>query len=173
MSCHILFDHFQFTLIHGPDIPGSYAVFFFIIFRLYFHHQTHSQLSFPLRPSSFIFSGTISNHSLLFPNSTQDIFWPGRSSDVISFLPFHTVHGILEARILEWFAISFSSRPCFVRTLPYDASSWVALQSTAHRFSVLCKPLHHNFVIHEGDHKLVTLQTLHVPIRTYTGAREH
>ena len=28
MSCHLLFDHFQFTLIHGPNIPGSYAILF-------------------------------------------------------------------------------------------------------------------------------------------------
>ena len=28
-SCHLLFDHFQFALIHGPTIPGSYAVLFF------------------------------------------------------------------------------------------------------------------------------------------------
>ena len=27
-SCHLLFDHFQFTLIHGPNIPGSYAILF-------------------------------------------------------------------------------------------------------------------------------------------------
>ena len=35
----------------------------------------------------------------------------------ISFLPFHTVHGVLKARILKWFAIPFSSGPHFVRTL--------------------------------------------------------
>ena len=29
-SCHLLFDHFQFTLIHGLNIPGSYTIFFFI-----------------------------------------------------------------------------------------------------------------------------------------------
>ena len=28
-SCHLLFDHFQFALIHGPDIPGSYAILLF------------------------------------------------------------------------------------------------------------------------------------------------
>ena len=33
---------------------------------------------------------------------------------------FHTVHGILMARIAEWIAISFSSGPCFVRTLHHD-----------------------------------------------------
>ena len=25
-----MFDHFQFALIHGPDIPGSYAILLFI-----------------------------------------------------------------------------------------------------------------------------------------------
>ena len=36
------------------------------------------------------------------------------------FLPFHTVHGVLKARVLKWFAIPFSSGPCFVRTLHHD-----------------------------------------------------
>ena len=31
------------------------------------------------------------------------------------FLPFHTVHGFLKARILKWFAIPFSSGSDFVR----------------------------------------------------------
>ena len=34
----------------------------------------------------------------------------------------HTVHGVLAARILQWFAIPFSSGLCFVRTLHYDLS---------------------------------------------------
>ena len=38
------------------------------------------------------------------------------------FLPFHAVHGVLEARILEWLAIPFSSGPHFVRTLHHDLS---------------------------------------------------
>ena len=29
-------------------------------------------------------------------------------------MPFHTVHGVLKARILKWSAIPFSSGPCFV-----------------------------------------------------------
>ena len=37
-----------------------------------------------------------------------------------SLFPFHTVHGVLEARTLEWFAILSSSAPCFVRTLHSD-----------------------------------------------------
>ena len=40
------------------------------------------------------------------------------------FLPFHAVHvhGVLVARILEWFAIPSSIRPHFIRTLDYDPS---------------------------------------------------
>ena len=37
-------------------------------------------------------------------------------------LCFHTVHGVLKARILKWFAIPFSSGPRFVRTLHHDLS---------------------------------------------------
>ena len=40
---------------------------------------------------------------------------------------------MLKARILEWFAIPFSSGPCFVRTLHHDPS-WVALHGMAHSF---------------------------------------
>ena len=35
-------------------------------------------------------------------------------------LPFYTVHEVLTANILGWFAIPSSSRSCFVRTLHYD-----------------------------------------------------
>ena len=38
------------------------------------------------------------------------------------FLPFCSVHGVLKARMLKWFAIPFSSGPRFVRTLHYDPS---------------------------------------------------
>ena len=35
-------------------------------------------------------------------------------------LPFHTVHGVLETRILKWFAIPFSSGPRSIRPLHHD-----------------------------------------------------
>ena len=40
----------------------------------------------------------------------------------LSFLLFHTLHGVLKARILKWFAIPFSSGPRFVKTLHHDLS---------------------------------------------------
>ena len=44
---------------------------------------------------------------------------------------FHTVHGVLKARILKWFAIPFSSGPRFVRNVTMTHPSWVALHSMA------------------------------------------
>ena len=35
---------------------------------------------------------------------------------------FHTVRGVLKARILKWFAIPFTSGSHFVRTLHHDLS---------------------------------------------------
>ena len=48
------------------------------------------------------------------------------SNHLIPVIPFssclHTVRGVLEARILKWFAIPFSSGPRFVRTLHHNPS---------------------------------------------------
>ena len=55
----------------------------------------------------FILSGVISP---LFSSSTLGTYQPG---ELIFqhhvFLPFHTVHGVLKARILKWVASAFSS----------------------------------------------------------------
>ena len=59
------------------------------------------------------------------------------------FLPFHTVHGVLEARILKWFAVPFFSGPRFVRTLTMTRLSWVAPQGMAHSFIELDKAVVH------------------------------
>ncbi|MCW0996236.1 hypothetical protein OJ922_10725, partial [Streptococcus anginosus] len=42
-------------------------------------------------------------------------------SNILSIiLPFHTVHGVLKARMLMWFAIPFSSGQHSVRPLHHD-----------------------------------------------------
>ena len=61
------------------------------------------------------------------------------SYSVLSFLLFHTVHGVLNIRLLKWFAIFFSSVTFFVRTLHHIRSSCVALQGMAHHFIELHK----------------------------------
>ena len=59
------------------------------------------------------------------------------------FLPFHTVHGILNTRILKWIGIPFSSGPHFFQTLHHDPLSQVALRGMAHSFTELDKAVVH------------------------------
>ena len=67
--------------------------------------------------SLFILSGAISP---LFLSSILDTFWTRRLIfQCLIFLPFHTVHGVLKARILEWFAIP-SSRNWHLQLLEND-----------------------------------------------------
>ena len=47
--------------------------------------------------------------------------WSSKESDTTERLHFH-FHGVLKARILKWFAISFSSGPHSVRPLQHDPS---------------------------------------------------
>ena len=38
------------------------------------------------------------------------------------YLPFHTVHGVLKARILKWFAIFFSS---YMQSTLFEMQGWM------------------------------------------------
>ena len=81
--------------------------------------------------------------SSLFSSSILDTYRPeGLIFQCHIFLLFHTVHGVLKARILKWFAIPFSSGPHFVRTLHHNLSC-VALNSMAHSFIQLDKAVVH------------------------------
>ena len=78
--------------------------------------------------------------SSLFSSSIPGTYQPGELIfQCYIFLPFHTVHEVLKA-ILKWFAISFSSRPHFVRKLSTMTSPpCVALEGMAHSFTELDK----------------------------------
>ena len=109
------------SLIHGPNIPCFYAILFFT--ALDFSSITsyiHNWALFSLWLCLFILSGVI------YPLFFSSILGTYRSGEFVFqcpiFLPFHTVHGVLKARILKWLAIPFSSRPHFVRSLHYDLS---------------------------------------------------
>ena len=54
--------------------------------------------------------------------SSPVAYWKPSDLAGLIFLPFHTVHGILMARILERMAIPSSGGSHFVRTLHYDLS---------------------------------------------------
>ena len=112
---------YRFTVIHGPNILGSYAILFFTAsdFTSITCH-IHNWVLFLLWLCLFILSGVISP---LISSSILGTYRPGEFIfQYPIFLPFHTVHGILKARILKWFAIPFSSGPHFVRTLHHDPS---------------------------------------------------
>ena len=88
----------------------------------------------------FILSGVISP---LVSSSILGTYRPGEFiSQCPIFLAFPTVHGVLKARILKWFAIPFSSGPHFVRILHHDLS-WVVLHGMAHSFIELDKAVAH------------------------------
>ena len=99
-SCHLLFDHFQFALIHGPNIPGSYAILLFIASDLpSITSHIHNWVLFLLWLCLFILSGVISP---LISSSILGPYQPGEfifQSPIL--LPCHTVRGVLKARILK------------------------------------------------------------------------
>ena len=119
-SYYLLFVHIQFTLIHGPNITGSHAILFFTASDFTF---TTTECCFHFGPAASFFqelllialcSSPVGHWTL---SDKGGSFFKGHI-----FLPFHTVHGILQERILQLAAISSSSRPHFVRTLHYNPS---------------------------------------------------
>ena len=82
--------------------------------------HTHNWVLFLLWLHLFILSGVISP---LISSSILGTYRPGECIfQCLIFLPFHTVHGVLKARILKWLAVPFSSGPHLVRSLPHDPS---------------------------------------------------
>ena len=110
-----------YILIHGPNIPGSYAILLFTASDLAsITSHIHNWVLLLLWLHPFILSGVISP---MISSSILGTYRPGKFTfQCPIFLPSHTVHGVLEARILKWFAIPFSSGPYSVRTLHYDLS---------------------------------------------------
>ena len=105
--CHLLFDHFQFTLIHGPNIPGSYTIL--LLTASDFTSTTrdiHNWALIFLWLSLFTPLGAI---SLLSSSNTLGIYQPGEFIfQCHIFLPFHSVDAskvmlkILQARLQQY-----------------------------------------------------------------------
>ena len=140
-SCHLLFDHFQFALVHRPNIPGSYPILVFtasdftsitrhihnwVLFILWFCLSILSRVIYPLISSSIL-----------------GIYHPGEFIfQCPIFLPFHTVHGVLKAR-LKWFAIPSPVDHVFSELSIMTCPSWMARHSMAHSFTELDKAVVH------------------------------
>ena len=68
------------------------------------------------------------------------------------YLPFQTIHGVFQARILEWVAFPSPVDHILSEHSTGMRPSWVTLHGMAYSFIELHKPLPHNkVVIHEGE----------------------
>ena len=129
------------SLIHGPNIPGFYAILLFTAFDLAsITSHIHNWVC-------FCFASISSFFLELFLHWYPVLYWAPtdlQSSSSVSYsLPFHTVHAVLKAGILKWFAFSFSSGPDFVRTLHHDPFVLVGPHGMAHSFIKLDKAVVH------------------------------
>ena len=109
----------NFVLIHEPNIPDYNAILPFTASDLTsITSHIHNWVLFLLWLCLFVLSGV---SSPLISSSILGTYPPGEFIfQCPIFLPFHTIHGVLKARMLKWFAIPFSSEPCFVRTFHHD-----------------------------------------------------
>ena len=124
----------MFTLAISCWTTSHLPLFMYLTFQVptqycSLKHQTlttrpiHTWASFSVCPSCFLLSAAIGNCPLLFSSSILDTFRPGRLIFWCHiFLPFLTARGVLQARMLEGFAVPSSSGPRFVRTLHHDPS---------------------------------------------------
>ena len=132
-SCRFLLDHIQFILIHGPYIPGSYAILFFTVSDLTFiTRHIHNWVLFPLWLSFYI-------PLELFLLSSLVAYWAptnlGSSSfSVIPFCLFILFMGF--SRQEYWSGLPFPSPVDHILSelSTMTCLSWVALHGMAHRF---------------------------------------
>jgi len=125
-----------FTLATSCLTTSNLPWFTDLIFQVpiqycYLQHQTLLPSPVTSTAGCYFCFGSVSSFFLeLFLHCSPITYWAPTNLGVLSptifqcpiFLTFYTVHGILKARILKWFAIPFSSGPCFVRTLHHDLS---------------------------------------------------
>ena len=95
----------------------------------------------------FCFGPVSSSFLELFLYSSPVAYWVstvmGSSFQCLIFLPFHTVHGVLEGKILKWFDSPFSSGSCLSELSSTTCPSWVALQGMAQSCIELDKAVIH------------------------------
>jgi len=101
----------------------------------------HSWVLFLLWLRLFILPG---GSSPLISSSILGTYWPGEFIfQYPIILPFHTIHGVLKARILKWFAMPSSVDHILSDLSTITHLSWVAPRGMAHHFIELDKPVVH------------------------------
>ena len=122
----------MFTLVISCLTTSNLPWFMDLTFQVPMQHcSLHYRTLFPSPVTStigrcFQFGSVSSFFLVLFLHHSLVAYWASYpSGDIFQchiILPFHTVHGVLKARILKQFAIPFSSGPCFIRTVHHDPS---------------------------------------------------
>ena len=138
-----MFDHFQFTLIHGPNIPGSYEILLFTAsdFTSVTSHIHSWVLILLCSRCLFILSGVIS--PLLF-SSILGTYEPGK---FIFQCPIFCLFILFMAfsRQEYWSGLAFLSPVDHILSefSTITCLSWVALHGMAHSFIELDKAVLH------------------------------
>ena len=132
ISCHL---HFQFTLISTCHLLSSPLLIYLmgLTFQVPMQYCSLQQQTL-LPPPETSTTGLCFHFGLdssffldLFLCSSPIAYWThtelgGSSSGVITFCLSTLFMGSSRQEYWEWFAIPFSSIPCFVRTLQHDPS---------------------------------------------------
>ena len=107
----------------------------------YITNHIYSWVLFLLWLHLFTLSGVISP---LISSSILSTYWPGEFIfQCPIFLPFHTVHGLLKARILKWVQFPSPVDKILPELSTMTRPSWVALHSMADSFIELDKAVVH------------------------------
>ena len=134
--------HFQFALIHGPNIPGSYVILLFtaLDFTSITSH-IHNWVLFSLCLHLFILSGVISP---LISSSTLAPTDLGSSSfSVVSFCLFILFMGFSRQDYGSGLPFPSPVDHILSELSTTTCPSWVALQGMAHSFIELDKAVVH------------------------------
>ena len=132
-SYHLLFDHFQFTLIHGPNILGSYKILLFtaLDFTSITSH-VHIWVVFLLWLCLLILSGVIS------PLISSSILGTYRPGEFIIHCPMFCLFILFMgfSRQEHWSGLPFPSPVDHVLSelSTMIRLSWLVLHSMAHSF---------------------------------------
>ena len=136
----ISFDHFQFALIHGPDIPGSYAILLFTASNLAsILSPIHNWVLFVLWLHPFILSGVIS------PLISSSILGTYQREEFIIIYFCLSILFMRFSRQEYWSGLPFPSpmRHIFSELSTMTRLSWVAPYSMLHSLTELDKAVVH------------------------------
>ena len=147
-----MLDHIQYILIHGPNLPGSYAVLLFIALVLFSLPDTPTtKHHFSFGPADSFFLELIVIAFCTCPVAYWTPFnLGGSSSGVIYFCLFILFMGFSQQEY--WSGLLFPHPEHHVLSELFTMTNPSALHGMAHAFIELCKPLRHDkAVIPEGE----------------------